>query len=1035
MQPAPARTTAHAPGPARPSVASSTPSPAPSEPAPAPSETETQIQEAREHFNATQQTSSSTFTTGQQINAVPFSRTGEALETAIPGLLVTQHSGEGKANQYQLRGFQLDHGTDFAIFLDGMPLNMPTHGHGQGYADANFLIPELFAYVVGHKGPYYAEEGDFSAAGAAHVQYRDDLPDGEFKTTVGSFDYGRQLGINSNKVNSSTLLQAAEFDIYNGPWTVPDEVHKINGVLRWTTGTPENGLAIDAMAYANRWHASNQIPERAVSEGFISLWGNINPTDRGDTTRFSLSTQYNQTDANSHTKIEAFAIHTTLDLYNDFDYYLSQPLLGDQFRQFDRRIILGERAEHGWKYNFLGYPVETRIGVQTRYDDIRVGIQDTYDKMAFQTVTNDGVDEASVGLWTDTTVKWTPWLRTTGGVRYDYFTASVGDYQDPTQAVWLTSPTVPIGIPSFLWNPRTMAPYQGYPAWIWTGPWNSGSKSAALGSPKASIVMGPWEKTEFFFDYGEGFHSVDARATVTNLNPTDGSEAAKTAFLVKARGAEIGTRTKFFDSLDSTFTLWWLNFDSESQFDGDTGTTLFGRPSRRYGIEWTNHYSPYSWLHFDGDLTLSHARSRGWDVPQTVTYATLLSSQAIGYFTFLGNAPGNYIPEGPPIVASISAEIGEKTGWFGALKYRFKGVYPLTEDGYFHAPATGWLDLRGGYRWENGLKLQIDVFNALGARSDQITYAYGSLLPNDALWTPCQNGTAPLAVCAIGQMDRHFKPMEPTAVRVTLSGPLSATVFNPLLWPKPTDHTPLGDFMALADSVVAPPPPDVVSSGLPNKKGPVLIAPPTRWTGFYLGATTGAAWGGDNNIYYSTNPAGPGFDPGLAYLGSTFLGGGTLGNSNVAFLGGGEAGFNYQLNPRLVFGVETDFQGRVGGAGGSNTFGSEPSYTIPGNVLLGYYAGSQNFDYLGTARVRLGYVFRPTVLIYTTGGLAYGKTNLVANAQVMNINPGGNVVTLGGGSASSSQTRVGFSVGGGLEWMFAPGWSAKAEYLYYDLGN
>ena len=333
---------------------------------------------------------------------MPFSRPGEALETAVPGLLVTQHSGEGKANQYQLRGFQLDHGTDLAIDIDGMPLNMPTHGHGQGYADANFLIPELFSYVIGKKGPYYADEGDFSAAGAVHIRYKEELPDGLFSATAGSFDYGRLLGITSNKVEGGTLLSAAELGIYNGPWTVPDEVHKINGVMTWSQGTQENGIAFDAMAYANRWHASNQIPERAVTEGVISLWGNINPTDRGDTTRFSLSGRWSETDANSHSRIEAFAIHSTLDLYNDFDYYLSQPLLGDQFRQFDRRTILGLKAEHGWNYNFAGFPVETRIGVQSRYDDIRVGLQDTYDKMAFQTLTNDAVDEGNVGLWTDT---------------------------------------------------------------------------------------------------------------------------------------------------------------------------------------------------------------------------------------------------------------------------------------------------------------------------------------------------------------------------------------------------------------------------------------------------------------------------------------------------------------------------------------------------------------------------------------------------------------------------------------------------------
>ena len=994
---------------------------------------ESNVQQAEKKFDATEKASSEKFSTGQELNAVPFARPGEALEMAVPGLLVTQHSGEGKANQYQLRGFQLDHGTDLAIWLDGMPLNMPTHGHGQGYADANFLIPELFGYVIGKKGPYFADEGDFSAAGAVHIQYRDDLPDGLWQATAGSFDYGRLLAINSSKVSGGNLLQAIELGIYNGPWTVPDEAHRINGVMRWSQGTHDNGISFDAMAYANRWHATNQIPERAVSEGVISLYGNINPTDRGDTTRFSVSGRWAETDAKSHSWIEAYALHTTLDLYNDFDYFLAQPLLGDQFRQFDRRTVLGLQAEHGWNYEYSGMPVETRVGLQSRYDDIRVGIQDTYNKMAFQTLTNDGVDEGSVALWTDTTIHWKPWLRTTMGIRGDYFAASVGDYQNPTQAVCLpaycagsSGTGVPIGLPSFINNPWTVPGYWGAaaaagPALIWTGPWNSGSKSAALDSPKFSLVLGPWDNTEFFLNFGEGYHSVDARATVTQLNPLDGTAVAKVPLLVKARGAEVGARTKFIDGLDSTFTLFWLDFDSESQFDGDTGQTLFGRPSRRYGIEWANHYSPYSWLHFDGDLTLNHSRSRGWDVPQTVTYASLVTPQTIGYFAYLGNAPGNYIPEGPPIIAMLTVEVGEKTGWFGAMKFRFKGTYPLTEDGYFRAPATGWLDLRAGYRWDNGLKFQIDAFNVLGSKSDQITYAYGSLLPTDPLYTPCQNGSAPVAVCAIGIMDRHFKPMEPVAVRATLSGPLSTSAFDPLFGPgAPNVKSPL-DFLAYAEEEA----PARVT------KGPPVIPPPRPvWTGFYAGLNAGVGFGANNNIY-NTNPAlGPGYDPAVAFLWD-----GNLGNSNAAFLGGGQVGYNFQLARRVLAGFETDIQGTVGGNGATNSNGSAPSFAFPGNFLLGSLTASQKLDFIGTARARLGYLVAPSGLLYGTAGLAYGHVTLNTSSQILNATAAGAIVGVTGGSSFYSDTRVGWTVGGGFEWMFLPNWSAKAEYLYYDLGT
>ncbi len=520
--------------------------------------------------------------------------------------------------------------------------------------------------------------------------------------------------------------------------------------MRWSKGTQEDGLSVTGMAYANRWYSTDQIPQRAVTEGILPLNGNIDPTDGGNTTRFSLSGRWSQTEGDHSSRIEAYAVRSTLNLYNNFDYFLAQPVLEDQFRQFDRRTVLGLNAKHSVKYEVAGFPFETQIGLQGRYDNIRLGLQDTWKRQPYDTLTNDQVPEGSVGLWTDTTVKWTPWLRTTGGFRVDVYHASIGDYQDA-----LSSPKDATGMP------------------VWTGPWNSGQKAAAITSPKAAIVLGPWEKTEFFLDFGEGFHSTDARGTVTSQNTADASQVAPIPLLVKSHGAEIGARSKFIEGLDSTLSLWWLNFDSENQFDGDTGNTVFGRPSRRYGIELTNHYSPTNWLHLDADLALTHARFRGVDQPQWLAWLPLVDPGAVGYFTYLGNAPGNFIPEGPSIVASVGLEVGEETGWFGALKYRYKGVYPLTEDGYFKAPATGVVNLRAGYRFQNGWKIQADGFNVLNSRSDQITYAYGSLLPTDALFAPCQSGAAPAAVCAIGQMDRHFHPLEAPSVRVTVSGPLS----------------------------------------------------------------------------------------------------------------------------------------------------------------------------------------------------------------------------------------------------------------------
>lgn len=695
--------------------------------------------------------------TGQEVNAVPFERPGEALEV-VPGLIVSQHSGEGKTNQYLLRGFQLDHGTDLALWLDGMPINMRTHAHGQGWADANFLIPELLSYVVARKGPYYAEEGDFSSAGAIHMQYVDRLDKGILAITGGSFAYGRILGAKSFSVEGGDLLAALETGIYNGPWVRPDELRKVNSVLRWTRGTQDNGISLTGMAYANRWYSTDQIPERAVYGGIIPLWGNIDPTDGGDTTRFSLSGRWSESDAKHSSRVEAYVIRSTLDLFSNFTYFLTNPILGDQFHQFDHRTIVGVNAQHGMKYEIADFPMETRVGFQGRYDDIRLGLQNTWQRQPYDAVRNDHVNEGSFGIWTDTTVHLTPWLRTIVGFRADYYHADVNSLQNLLDAPKALNSAGTTALP------------------IWTGPFNNGSKGAAITSPKGGIVLGPFEKIEFFLNAGEGFHSTDSRGTVQSFETSALSDqdtfsaVARIPLLVKSRGAEIGARTKATEGLESSISFWWLDFDSENQFQGDTGTTIFGRPSRRYGVEIANHYAPYSWLRLDGDVALTHARFRGVDQLQTLAWVDLLSPASIGYGTFIGNAAGNFVPEAPNIVATGTIEVGEKTGWFGALKYRYLGVRPLTEDGAFKSPATGILNARIGYRFEDGWKIQVDAFNVANSRSDLMTYGYGSLLRTDPLFNLCQAGIAPSNVCAIGVMDRHFHPAEPPAVRVTIGG-------------------------------------------------------------------------------------------------------------------------------------------------------------------------------------------------------------------------------------------------------------------------
>jgi TonB-dependent Receptor Plug Domain len=435
---------------------------------------------------------------GAEVNAVPFSRVGEALE-AVPGLIVTQHSGEGKANQYFLRGFNLDHGTDLSIRIDGMPVNMPTHGHGQGYADINFMIPELIQSVNVRKGPYFADVGDFASAGALEIDYITKLPKNIAEMTNGIFGYHRGLAAGSTAVGAGTLLAAIEGVKYNGPWDVPDNVRKINGVMRYSQGTVTDGLTLTAMAYSNAWSSTDQVAQRALDQGVIGRFGSLDPTDGGVSSRFSLSGNFAHSSEYGQSKLSAYIVRSDLQLYNNFTYLLDNPVNGDQFNQLDRRTLGGFDARHAFDWRFGGFETQTRVGMQSRYDDIRVGLFKTEQRTPLSTVREDRVQEGNVGIWMDTTTRWTDWLRSTVGIREDIFAGRV----------------------------------------LSDTPENSGNAQASMASPKAGIVLGPWYKTEFYGNAGYGLHSNDIRGATISVDPIDKvTPQDRVPLLVRSKGAE-----------------------------------------------------------------------------------------------------------------------------------------------------------------------------------------------------------------------------------------------------------------------------------------------------------------------------------------------------------------------------------------------------------------------------------------------------------------------------------------------------------------
>jgi outer membrane receptor protein involved in Fe transport len=648
----------------------------------------------------------------ERVNTQPALRPGEILE-ATPGLIVTQHSGEGKANQYFLRGFNLDHGTDLAITLDGMPLNMPTHGHGQGYADTNFLIPELVQSMRVRKGPYFAEEGDFASAGALRIDYINTMNPGLWQGTLGTFGYGRALAIKSYPIAASTpwtgnstitnpvagnLLVAAEATKYDGPWDVPDRMKKLNGVLRYTSGTAEEGVSITGMAYKNSWTSTDQIVRRAVDEGLISRWGTLDPTDGGNSSRYSLSTRMSGINALGRSQLEAYAIRSTLTLYNNFTYFLDDPTdkIGDQFSQGDKRTILGFHGSHTFKGRLGVFDSETKVGIQGRSDDVDVALTKTAERVTRADIRRDKVREDSIGLYAENTTRWTDWLRTIVGVRHDQFRANV------------TSDT----------------------------PANSGSADASITSPKFGLVLGPFRNNEIFLNAGYGFHSNDVRGVTISVNPPNTPDADKPAdkvpFLVRSKGAEVGWRTRPVAGLETSVALFVLDYDSELLFVGDAGTTEASRPSRRTGVEWTTTYKPAPWLGFELDLAATRARFTDFDTA------------------------GNRVPGAPNVVSSLGVTFGEQLGWFGAVKMRYFGPRPLIEDNSSRSPSTTLVNARLGYHFDNGIRVQLDAFNLFNAKADQITYFYESRLP--------QLGET------VGVADQHFHPVEPLSLRLSVAG-------------------------------------------------------------------------------------------------------------------------------------------------------------------------------------------------------------------------------------------------------------------------
>lgn len=648
-----------------------------------------------------------------EIQDRPILRSGEVLET-VPGVIITQHAGGGKANQYFLRGFNLDHGTDFAIFIDTMPLNLPSHAHGEGYSDMNTVIPEFVQRVNYKKGPYYADVGNYGSAGSAHLEFFKTLTRNFAQVEGGMDGYGRAVFGASQKLGSGSLLYGGEAYHDDGPWTHPNNYYKFNGLLTYSQGEDANGFSITARGYHGKWNSSDQIAANAVP--LVGFFGSLNPTDGGHSQRYSLQTEWHRQNADSDTEISAYGFYYDLDLFSDFTYFLTDPNRGDQFEQKDKRWVAGLDVRHRRYSRWFGRRVENTLGLQVRNDWIHNGLFQSEDRLRVDKTDSstgntlpaiteaDRFTDTQPGFYGENKVQWAEKFRSVLALRGDL------DYFDVTSLV-------------------TAA--------------NSGTAIKVLPSPKASLTFGPWANTEFYTQAGFSFHSNDGRGATQTVEPVSADNpylntpVLKIPALIPTKGGEIGVRTTAVPHLQSTVSLWYLHSASELQQSGDTGDTVASQQSsNRYGVEWANYYTPWKHLSFDFDLANSKA-----------LFTTLDEEDAAP-----GSPGGKRVPEAVGLVISSGISLHNDKGLSTSLRLRYFGPRDLTSDGIYRSQATALLNGEVGYRFNDKWRVAAELLDLPDRRDHDIDYAYTSQI------TP----TASPAFTDV------FHPVEPFQVRFAL---------------------------------------------------------------------------------------------------------------------------------------------------------------------------------------------------------------------------------------------------------------------------
>ena len=641
------------------------------------------------------ETASQGSVTAKELQLRPVYRVGQLLETT-PGLVVTVHSGEGKANQYLLRGFNLDHGTDIANFIDDMPINRPSNAHGQGYSDVNFFLPQMAAGLDFTKGPYYAAVGDFGAVASTHVRLQNEIPT-QVSVTGGTIKLS----------DEDRIAAGGTYDHVNGPFDHPDNFRKYAANIRYSHGVDADGYSATLMYYKGDGNFTTDQPVAALQQGLIDRFGTLDPADGNSSERLSLSAHYAKTFGDWAFRSNAYYIHSNMVLWNNFTHFLDDQTNGDQEEQDENRSTMGGALSLTGKQNFGWVQNELTLGLQYRHDDVVVDrrhtkarqvldycateIADPSEAPAGSTLNIDGSAYFSpashgncqadrlhlndLGVYAEDTVHWLPWLRTVVGLREEYYAAS-------DQYFGVTAPGVAQGT-------------------VFSG-------NQTLFQPKGSIIVGPFFQTELYLSAGRGFHSDDVRGVFGTV-PQEGIPglAGKTPFMQPADGEEVGVRTNIIPKVQVQVALFQEDFKSELAYDADAGEDSASAPSRRQGVEFSAQYRPWSWLELNTDLAFSKAR-------YNADAATLANFGLDG--PFIANAPS--------FIGSFGVLL-DKGPWFAGLQWRDLGPYPIS-DGDENPQEKGYSEFNAnvGYRVNDHLTIEASGFNLLNSKADSAGYDY-----------------------------------------------------------------------------------------------------------------------------------------------------------------------------------------------------------------------------------------------------------------------------------------------------------------------